>query len=200
MGRMKLDKPHKLALSVTVLLILLCMSMLVGTAWARYRYRQTTDMLFAPKTASQIYLWGNSAASGTYKPLPEDLTQSAQGNTLDFVVSNGETADKFATDDQYALVRLYGSLGLGAGENLTATLRVDGVTYTAVARPVDVDSPVHTSFGEGWVYCFVDAEGNEPRWLLEGNALSEKQMQLTLNTRAGLDSSLLRLWVTSQSH
>ena len=90
-------------------------------------------------------------------------------------------------------------MGLGAAENLSAVLTVDGKAYTAAARPVDVDSPVHTSFGEGWVYCFLDAEGNELRWLLEGDALSAKQMQLTVTTREGLDTSLLRLWVTSET-
>ena len=196
MGRMKLDKPHALALLGAAVLLLACAAMLLGTAWARYRYRETTDMLFAPKPAPQVYLFADHA----FTPLPETFGEAAEGKTLQFVVTNADSAEKFAAEDQYALVRLYGSLGLGAGENLTAELTVDGVTYTAVPRPVDVDSPVYTSFGEGWVYCFFDASGNEMRWLLEGDTFSAKQMQLRVTTREGLDTSLLRLWVTSQTH
>lgn len=200
MGRMKLDKPHRLALLATVLLVLACVSMLVGTTLARYRYRETTDMLFSQKTAPQVYLWGLPGADGAYTPLPQTLTEGENGQTLTFLVANGETAEEYSTEDQYALVRLYGSLGLGAGENLTAVLTVDGAQYTALARKVDVDSPIYTSFGEGWVYCFLDSSGNELRWLLEGGQLSAEEMQLTISTQAGLDTSLLRLMVTSQTH
>lgn len=199
MGRMKLDRPHRLALLATVLLVLISISILVGTAWARYRYREATDMLFAPKTAPQVYLLGVPDGNGVYTSMPEDLTQGQNGQTLTFLVANGKTTDAFSADDQYAQVRLYGSLGLGAGENLSAVLTVDGTDYTAVPRKVDVDSPIHATFGEGWVYCFVDGSGNELRWLLAGGQHSTKQMQLTVNTQAGLDTSLLRLMVTSQT-
>ena len=66
MGRMKLDKLHRLALLGAVVLVLACIGMLVGTAWARYRYRETTDMLFAPKDAPQVYLFADAA----FAPLP----------------------------------------------------------------------------------------------------------------------------------
>lgn len=195
MGSVKLDRPHRLALLGAAVLMLASVSILVGTTLARYRYRETTDMLFAPKAAPQVYLFADAA----FAPLPETFTEGAEGKTLTFVVSNGESAKDFAAEDQFALVRLYGSLGLGAGENLTAVLTVDGIQYTAVPRKVDVDSPIHKSFGEGWVYCFMDSSGNELRWLLAGGQHSSEEMQLTVNTQAGLDTSLLRLMVTSQT-
>lgn len=195
MGSVKLDRPHRLALLGAAVLMLASVSILVGTTLARYRYRETTDMLFAPKAAPQVYLFADAA----FAPLPETFIEGAEGKTLTFVVSNGESAKDFAAEDQFALVRLYGSLGLGAGENLTAVLTVDGIQYTAVPRKVDVDSPIHKSFGEGWVYCFMDSSGNELRWLLAGGQHSSEEMQLTVNTQAGLDTSLLRLMVTSQT-
>ena len=199
MGQKKQDKPHALALPMTVLLLLACLCLLASAAWARYRYQQSTDMLFAPKTASQVYLYG-AEENGIFTPIPTDFTDTAGGQTLQFLVSNGETKDVFAEKDQYVTVRLYTSLSLGKGENLSAVLTVDGKQYTAVVRRLDAGSPICETFGEGWEYCFVDAEGSELQWILEGEKLSTIEMSLVVDADTGLDSSLFRLMATAHTY
>lgn len=199
MGQKKLDRPHILAAPLTALLMLGCVCLLIGTAWARYRYQQATDLLFASKTASQVYLFGTET-SGSFTPIPENLTEATNGQSLDFLVSNGETREKYSTEDQYVQVRLYASLSLGDGDNLSAVLTVGDSAYTAVVRQLDAGSPICESFGEGWVYCFVDENGDELRWFLEGGKLSTVEMKLSINARTGLDSSLLRLMASGQAY
>lgn len=199
MGQKKLDKPHALAVPMTALLLVGCLCLLISAAWARYRYKQMTDIAFAPKTASQVYLFG-AESKGSFTPLPEDLTDTANGQSLQFLLSNGENKETFAGEDQYVFVRLYGSLSLGDGENLSATLTVDGKQYHAVARQLDAGSAICKTFGEGWVYCFVDQNGEELQWLLEGGTLSTIEMSLLVDAQTGLDSSLFRLMATAHTY
>lgn len=199
MGQKKLDKSHGLAVPMAALVLLGCLCLLVGAAWARYRYQQTTDVLFAPKTASQVYLFG-SEKNGSFTPIPEDLTDTANGQSLNFLLSNGETKETFAEKDQYVYVRLYGSLSLGDGENLSATLTVEGKQYTAVVRRLEEGSAISKTFGDGWVYCFVDGNGEELQWLLEGGKISTIEMSLLVNADTGLDSSLFRLMATAHTY
>ncbi len=197
MGQKKLDRAHILAVPMTALLLLGCVCLLIGTAWARYRYQQATDLLFAPKTAAQVYLFG-AETNGSFAPIPEDLTKTADGQTLDFVVSNGENSKKYSPEDQYVQVRLFASLSLGDGDNLSAVLTVGDSEYTAVVRQLDAGSPICESFGEGWIYSFVDANGEELRWFLEGGKLSTVEMTLHVDAQTGLDSSLLHLMASGQ--
>jgi len=194
-GQKKPDRLHALASPIAALLLLCCICLLVGTAWARYRYRQITDVEFSPETAPQVYLFGGKTANG-FTPMADTLAETENGQVLDFVVSNGESKTQFSKEDQYASVRLYVSLSLGNGDNLAATLTVDSQQYTAVARRLDGDSPICQSFGEGWIYCFMDENGEELRWFLEGDKLSAIDMSLLVEADTGLDSSLLRLMVT----
>lgn len=195
MGQKKLDRLHALAGPLTALLVLGCVCLLIGTAWARYRYRQTIDVEFSQKAADQVYLFGEKTADG-FSPMPDTLTETENGQVLDFVVTNGESESQFSKEDQHAYVRLYASLSLGKGDNLSATLTVNSKQYTAVARQLDADSAICKTFGEGWIYCFMDENGEELRWFLEGGKLSAVDMSLLVNADTGLDSSLLRLMVT----
>ena len=199
MGRKKLDRPHILAAPLAAMLLLGCVCLLIGSAWARYRYQQTTDLLFAPETASQVYLFG-AQKNGSFTPMSESLTETANGQKLDFVVTNGESKTQFSPEDQYVQVRLHASLSLGNGDNLSAVLTVGDTTYTAVMRQLDAGSPICESFGEGWVYCFLDANGQELRWHLEGGKLSTVKMTLHVDAQTGLDSSLLHLVASGQPY
>ena len=199
MGQKKLDRPHILAVPLTAILLLGCVCLLMGTAWARYRYKQTTELQFAPKTASQVYLFGTET-NGSFTPLPEKLTETVNGQILNFVVSNGESGNHYSQEDQYVQVRLYASLSLGNGDNLSAVLTVGQTTYTAVVHHVDAASPICDAFGEGFVYCFVDANGQELSWHLEGGKLSTIDMTLNVDAQTGLDSSLLHLMASGQAY
>ena len=198
MGRIKMDRAHRLAVPLILLALILCLALLVGTAWARYRYRETTDLLFTQKTASQVYLWGGIQSDGSFSAMPADFTTVENGQELSFLISNGQSRADFSQHTQQAQVRLFCSLGLGDSGNLSAVLTVDETDYNAVAVKIDTGSPMYASFGEGWAYCFVDEDGNELLWELEGGQLSVTQMKLTIHAAPGLDPSALRLTVSAE--
>lgn len=198
MGWKQLDNTRRLLVRGAMLTLLLCLVLAVGTTWARYRYRETTEILFTQKTASQVYLWGGVRADGSFSAMPVDLTTGAEGKEMTFLISNGASNTEFSPYDQRARVRLLCSLGLGSSENLTAVLTVGGQTYSAAAMPIDTGSHAYTSFGEGWAYCFLDENGNELRWELAGGQLSTTQMKLQISTALGAEPSVLQLMVSAE--
>ncbi|MBQ8359387.1 MAG: hypothetical protein IJX37_05700 [Oscillospiraceae bacterium] len=197
MGRKQPDITRRL-LPAAALVLLMALMLSVGTAWARYRYRETTDMYFAQKEASQVYLWGGIKADGSFSKLPVSLPVGETSREIPFLISNGQSAEDYASYTQQAQVRLLCSLGLGNSGNLSAELIVDGQTYSAAAIPINTGSPVYASFGEGWTYCFLDENGNELRWELAGGQLSTTEMKLQISTASGVESSVLQLMVSAE--
>lgn len=197
MGHRQPDNTRRLLLLVTLTLSL-CLILSVGTALARYRYRETTELQFAQKNASKVYLWGGIRTDGSFFSMPADLTNGANGQEIAFLISNGESAKKFSPYTQQAQVRLLCSLGLGDSNNLNTQLIVGEETYTAKAMPIDKGSPIYASFGEGWAYCFLDENGNELRWELIGGQLSHRQMRIKISAAPGAEPSALRLMVSAE--
>lgn len=70
--------------------------------------------------------------------------------------------------------------------------------YEAQAVYISKESPMYTTFGEGWVFRFMDEEGKELRWTLEGGELSYIQMHLTMESSIPVDTSLLQLQIDSK--
>lgn len=69
--------------------------------------------------------------------------------------------------------------------------------YEAQAVYITKGSPMYTTFGEGWVFHFIDEEGEELRWTLEGGELSYIEMHLTMESSITVDTSLLQLQIDS---
>ena len=195
MGRKKPDNARRLPIAVLVLILALALP--AGMAWARYRYRESTDMYFGQKEAARVYLFGGVKADGSFSDLPASIPVGEVAREIPFLISNG-TADSYASYTQQAQVRLFCSLGLGDSSNLTAELTVGEQTYTAVATPISKDSPIYPSMGEGWVFCFVNEFGEELRWELPGGRLSIQQMQLKVHAAPGVESGILRLTVSAE--
>ena len=198
MGKEKLDSTHRTLLKFVAVVLLVCLWMAVGTAFARYRYKQTDNLTFAPQTTTGIHLFGGVAGDGSFTQLPAGFTDGVNGQELRFLISNGTAKDTFAQQDTRVRVRLAGTLGLGSGDNLHAQLTVNGTVYTATVKKIDVQSPMYITFGEGWLCCFEDAKGNELIWELEGGQLSYTQMDLCIQTAEGVDISMLQLLVTAE--
>lgn len=68
--------------------------------------------------------------------------------------------------------------------------------FQAVATRIGVDSPLYNTFGDGWVFSFLNEDGMERSWTLEGGTLSVLEMTLTLEGTALTDPSLLQLQIT----
>lgn len=69
--------------------------------------------------------------------------------------------------------------------------------FEAKAVNIADGSFMHTAFGEGWVYCFVNEEGEELGWILEGGAWNFLEMHLILEGGTPADTSLLQLQIES---
>ncbi len=69
-----------------------------------------------------------------------------------------------------------------------------GVAATAVRIPQD--SPLYLTYGDGWVFTFLDEEGEELSWLLEGGEFSCLEMILRLEGAAAENVSMLQLQIT----
>lgn len=71
-------------------------------------------------------------------------------------------------------------------------------TFPATATRISGTSPMYGTFGDGWVFSFLDEEGNERGWLLEGGTPSMLEMTLILEGAALTDPSLLQLQVSGE--
>ena len=196
--RVKMDRAYRIALALAVVVLLVSILLATGTAFARYRFRQTSELLFAPKTSEEVYLWGGVVEEDGFLPLPGEFTTDENGQNLTFLIANGTDEENFAQETKRVQIRMACTLGLGAAKNLTASLTAGEEIYSAVARKIDENSPMHKTFGEGWVYVFVDAEGEELQWALEGGRLSVARMKLTVQASGGAAASMLQLLVTAE--
>lgn len=143
---------------------------------------------------------------------------------LSFAVSNIIGDKKYAADDQQIYLRLLATPGIWDGtdtvriallmpvEEVPETETTDTTQSTqsteatepepqfeeiaATAIWINPESPLYDTFGDGWVFSFLNEDGTERSWTLEGGKASVLEMTLTLEGSALTDPSLLQLQIT----
>lgn len=144
---------------------------------------------------------------------------------LTFAVSNLIGEKKYASEDQQVYLRLLATPGIWDGtDTVKITLlmpagdvpetestqeteatestevptepepRYEETAATAVA--IHPESPLYDTFGDGWVFSFLNEDGTERSWTLKGGELSALEMTLILEGPALTDPSLLQLQIT----
>lgn len=198
---------HRLALLVIVLLLTL--ALLVGSAWARYQQRMVERVYYSAADNAEVYLWSAMDGETLYEGDGVWMVSGSQ-RIMSFYISNGvdaETAAQTGLDtaeypEQSVAIRLIASLGVSNGETMKVVLHIsDGTTtlsYPAAVQKIEDNSPMAATFGSGWVYTFCDSAGNELLWNLEGGQLSVLQAQLVLEQIDLVDTSLLQLQVSAR--
>ena len=194
-------KQSKSILSGTMwllLLLLTCVFLVAGAAWARYQIKDFQIFSYELKDYSFIYLW-HSYDEDTASFRSEQSTWQTEGDRkiLDFCVSNG-TAEDYAQADQQVKFRLLVSLGAWGGiEEMDTLLRFSqtGESFQGSAQPITADTPVYSTFGEGWVITFCDEEGEEVSWTLEGDELSYLEAQIVVRNVELQSTTLMQLQV-----
>ena len=181
-----------------LLLLLACFFLMVGVAWARYQVKESQIFSYELKDYSFVYLW-HSYDEETASFRDEQSTWQTEGDrkSLDFCVSNGTAAD-YAQADQRINIRLLAGLGVrGGAEGMDVLLNLPrtGESFQGSAQPIVEDSPVYSTFGEGWVITFCDEEGEEISWTLEGAELSYLEGQITVRNLELQDTTLIQLQV-----
>ena len=211
MSRRKMNMfPWSVGLSAV--LIVLGLISVVGVSYARYQIGWNKSISHTPRQPEQICL-GQMVTQENgevlFNPQAVGSWETVDGlSQLMFTVANGNSLQDYARQDQRIQIRLAGSLGVWDGkETIRVILRVpqqaepEGtqVQFDEIlgnATRIQPDSPMHSVFGEGWVFTFPDAEGKERTWLLEGGSFSAVSMRILIDGMELTDPSLLQLTVT----
>lgn len=150
----------------------------VGATLARFRENATDSLVFQLATPESLTLRSDSGWS----------TQGSL-SSLSFTLEN--TTQQPETGKIYLLA----SKGIQSGDDLSIVLTYGDNQYTAVAQPIEDGSALYHSFGSGWVYQFLDEQGQELLWPME--AQSKLACLLTVESKNDADyHSLLRLVAT----
>lgn len=161
------------------LLIMLCVIgaviLTVGVSQARFRENWTETLPFQPEEEEKLVLH-------------QDSQWIEHQNTRRLAFSLENTGTEASNGKIYVLV----SQGAEKAETLQITLTAQGQSYTAQAQAILEGSALHKSFGNGWVYRFLDDQGQEKVWSLQ--AAGQQAFQLTVENSEDLHyHSLLRL-------
>lgn len=180
-------------MGLTAVLVVTCLIGAIGVSYARFTDGEdNVDVQFGVRQLAPVYLGIIDEEKGFIQEESAWQTQDGQSR-LSFAVSNGG-----AEQDQCFLLRIIGSLGTWSEDpEKTLTLTVEGVTYTAAVSPIVQGTALYAAFGDGWVFRFLDVDGNELNWNLEGGALSYTEMTLCLEGEAE-SAGLLQLQIVSQ--
>lgn len=136
----QLNKAAVTRLLAAGLVILACVSMAVGAAFARYQttVKRTASLSPGPLTAPDLKV---SDAGWT-------AVEGENAYSIGFEISNPSTEN-----DLIFRLQLYASQGFGSSADVEVEFSVDGYsTYTASASAIKENSPAYRSFGAGWVY------------------------------------------------
>ena len=212
MKRWKLNISSWYSLGLTALLVISCLVVSTGMAWARYRTEETESIYFKAREPVSVYLgkveYGEgNAAEGEFVQTNEgswELNEDGQLQ-LRFAVANGTSEAAFEERNQEVYVRIVGSLGIQTvADNISLKLTYPNEekpdtpnVVKATAVRIDPNSTLYSTYGDGWVFTFRE-EGEELTWTLEGGELSYIEMDLTVEGGTMADTSLLQLQIASR--
>lgn len=142
--------------------------------------------------------------------VPSDAVSWSKKNgisQLEFAVANGNAEDNYSARTQEFHLRLIGTLGIWSGtETAVVQLMVpseeDPETLqpiTATVQQIPKDTPLHITFGDGWIYTFQDEQGEEIRWTLKGGSLQYVGVTITVDNSGVVDPSLLQLQIVGRA-
>lgn len=200
MERRKSNTASRYRLYLAAILFAACVVLLVGSAWARYKTDITQSAAYALKDAAAVRLWSVTEAGSLSTRAPSWTDIGDGGKSLTFGISNGDE-DSYASETQRVYIRLCASVGIGYDENMLVELYVpdpatgETVVYTAFAKRIQPNAPLYHMFGEGWMFCFADEDGEEPCWALQGGQLSAMTAEIVISDMEISDTTLLQLQV-----
>ena len=189
------------------LLALVCLVTLVSVSYARYRYDQTENIVYTTAQPAQVYLGKMTTAANGVPLFDPEASGSWETvgavSKLEFTVANGTTAKSYAKKDLVFTLHIIGGLGLGSAEAAPITLHIpqagtEALTIVGTASRILPDSPMYHTYGDGWIYSFLDEEGQELSWELKGDKFSVVALTITVESEVMLDDALLRTVVTGE--
>lgn len=205
------------------LAVLLCVAFLVvstGTTLARYRAEREKEIKFQVGVPEQICL--GVVRTITEEEATDDLLEGTVifdpeakpewGNLestpqLTFAAANGVSETEYSQGDQRIRLRLIGTLGLWTGTETAAIYlhlpAEDGsnkvTKVQATVTQIVKDTALYHTHGDGWIYTFRDANGEELSWILPGGKLSYISMTITMEGSAPSSPSLLKPQIIAET-
>lgn len=213
MNQRKLNISTWYSLGLAAVLVVFSLLVAIGTTWARYRTEKSEEIYFEPADLVEVclgkveYEEGNPAAGKFVQSNEGSWELNEEGQLqLKFAVANGTSVTAYERQSQEFYIRLVGSLGIQSEEkklSLKLTFpdadEPEGLkTVEATAIRIVPGSAMYNTFGDGWVFSFMDEEEGELTWMLEGGSLSYIEMALTLENGTLADASLLQLQIASR--
>lgn len=160
---------------LTLLCLVAAVILSIGVAQARFRENWKENLPFQSADITALVLRQDG-----------DWTTSGNQSTIGFSLENTEG------ESQQGEIYLLATLGIEQPERMEVALTVEGTTYIAQAQPIAEGSLLQKSFGDGWVYRFMDAQGQERTWPV--GAKQQRTFQLTVKTDEEFSyHSLIRL-------
>ncbi len=195
------SKKDSYLLKILLLLLIACIVLAVGVTYGRYQSSiaaASFNVTAVPADSFGVFggvLNGENAES-SWSALDSGWYLTDDGAKLQFFVTNGDSIQKFSQRDRTYSIKIVSST---ADDPLNVTLSyIDdkGNTMELPANPerIKEGSSLYDSYGEGWVYSFLDMSSNEVEFLLEGAKFSYRNF--TLNVSGASDPSLINLIVT----
>lgn len=192
-------------LILAAMLVIGCLVSSAGVAWARYRAENSDSFYFQAEVPETVCLGvishDEAADTERFTTGENNWTRDSGGALrLSFAVSNGSSESDCAGNTQRFRIRVVATMGLDVDWSELMTLRVptddEGTGYElyyATITPISKGSRLYSNFGEGWVFRFLDEDGNELSWELEGGQLSYQEMELILTGASPSAATLLQL-------
>lgn len=198
---------------------LLCIVLLVtatGTAFARYRAEREAEIKFKVRVPDQVHLGTvttvtepTSGAPGeVFTPDTQLAWETKNGVTqLRFAVANGNSETDFSARDQRVRLRMIGTLGVWDGTQTTQlslmlpALEEGGEDriVTATVTPFIEGTALQLTYGDGWLYTFLDEEGEEVYWELPGGELSYVTLTVAATGEVPENLNLLQPYVMAEA-
>lgn len=166
----------KIALLLLPVLLLGLLAMTLGTTFAHYlTAKEATLAIEGAEETAVCFLAPDGKELGAWTR-KEDDTNTYQ---LEFLLSNGTDAENVSQTEQSVSLRLLATASNDA-EHTTVCLSADGQEYEGKPTTVTKGSMFWQRYGEGEVYRFYNAAGEELSWNLLGEKLSQVKMTLTV--------------------
>lgn len=161
-------------------LLLLALTLTLGTALARYIAEQRVDLTIASAAEQNtVYLRTRSG-----DPL-ENGAWSGWGalSRLDFALCNAESAESFPQKEQSTTLWLAATVNADTATTVVRLL-VGGEEYLGTPKPITEGTVFWRQHGAGDLYRFYNQAGEELVWTLEGGKLSQIDMSLLVTGAA----------------
>ncbi len=169
MRSLKYNRAARLNLILTAAVLALTLCIAIPTAYARYE----------AKTESEMQM--KAAGGNVYMSVSEwKYDEESSWHTVDIEIKNFDDNDNICSEDQLAALEVFSTLGIADPAKISLVLIADNTEYTAVPTPVEKNTMYHINYGDGWIFKFYNAAGEELSWTLLGGEASTKTFRLKM--------------------